>query len=232
LSPDATSTSGAIGQGPEVITRLWLGTRRSGLSRAAFSEHWYRVHGPYGLALPGLRAYVQNHLLEEVAGVPAPVFDGCSELDFDDVAAMQAAFTSPEMEEADRDERAFADPDRFGIVVAERRTLFGAQEPDTDARLLCFVRADPRCSRAELIEAVEGVAADQAERAGAVRGELLIALAEAPEAQACDLVVSLWFPTREAMVGAARSWDTASAEALTGLAFGREIAPVRPRRLR
>jgi hypothetical protein len=119
--------------------------------------------------------------LDEVAGVPAPVFDGCSELDFDDVAAMQAAFTSLEMEEADRDERAFADPDRFGIVVAERRSSSSVrQAPDTDARLLCFVRANPRCSRAELIEAVEGVAADQAERAGAVRAELLIALAEAP----------------------------------------------------
>jgi uncharacterized protein (TIGR02118 family) len=215
-----------------VITRFWLGTRRSGLSRAAFSEHWYRIHGPYGLALPGLRAYVQNHLLEDVAGLPAPVFDGCSELDFDDVAAMQAAFTSPEMEEADRDERAFADPDRFGVVVTERRVLFGAPALDTDARLLCFVRANPRCSRSQLVEAVQRVTADQAERASAVRAELLVAVEEAPEPQACDLVVSLWFPSLSALVGAARSWDTASAEALRGLAFGREIAPVRPRRLR
>jgi uncharacterized protein (TIGR02118 family) len=215
-----------------VITRFWLGTRRSGLSRAAFSEHWYRIHGPYGLALPGLRAYVQNHLLDDVAGVPAPTFDGCSELDFDDVPAMQAAFTSLEMEEADRDERAFADPDRFSIVVAERRVLFGAEVPDSDARLLCFVRANPRCSRSELVETVEGVIADQAERANAVRAELLVAVDEAPAPQACDLVVSLWFAAQPTMLEAAPGWSTASSEALAGYASGRETVLVRPRRLR
>jgi uncharacterized protein (TIGR02118 family) len=215
-----------------VITRLWLGTRRSGLSRAAFSEHWYRVHGPYGLALPGLRAYVQNHLLEEVAGVPAPVFDGCSELDFDDVAAMEAAFTSPEMEEADRDERAFADPDRFGIVVAERRTLFGAQEPDTDARLLCFVRASSGRTRTELVDAALDGVVGWSQRAAAVRAELLIAVEGAPEPQACDLVVSLWFAAQATMLDAAPRWSTVSSETLAGFAFGRETVLVRPRRLR
>jgi uncharacterized protein (TIGR02118 family) len=215
-----------------VITRFWLGTRRSGLSRAAFSEHWYRSHGPYGLALPGLRAYVQNHLLDDVTGIPGPVFDGCSELDFDDMAGMQAAFTSPEMEEADRDERAFADPDRFGVVVTERRVLFGAPALDTDARLLCFVRANPRCSRAELVDAAQLGAVDEARRAGAVRAELLVAVEEAPEPQAFDLVVSLWFPSQHAMVGAAPTWLEASSLALAGVAFGRETVFVHPRRLR
>ena len=215
-----------------MITRLWLGTRRAGITHGAFSEHWYRTHGAYGLALPGLRAYVQNHLLAGRTPLTPPVFDGCSELDFDDVAAMRAAFASPQIDEADRDERVFADPDRFAVVVTQRRVLFGASGPDTDARLLCFIRGNPCRTRAGLTDAVESVAADQAERAGAVRAELLVAVEDAGEPQACDLVVSLWFPTLPALLDAAESWASASAEAQTGLAFGREIALVRPRRLR
>jgi uncharacterized protein (TIGR02118 family) len=215
-----------------MITRFWLGRRRAGTTHAAFSAHWYRTHAAYGLALPGLRAYVQNHLVADRTTLTPPVFDGCSELDFDDLAAMQAAFASPQLAEADRDERAFADPDRFGVVVTERRPLFGAEEPDTDARLLCFVRANPRRTRAQLADAVEGVAAEDAQRAGAVRAELLVAVADAGEPQACDLVLSLWFPTRDAMTAAAPTWSAASSDALAGVAFGREIALVRPRRLR
>lgn len=215
-----------------MITRFWLGTRRPGTSRAAFSQHWYRTHGPYGLALPGLRAYVQNHLVADPSPLTPPVFDGCSELDFDDVAAMRAAFASPEIEAADRDERAFADPDRFGVVVTERQVLFGGSAPDTPARLLCFVLANPRHTRAELADAVHDVAADQARRGDAVRAELLVAVEEAPEPQACDVVVSLWFPTLPALMAAAPNWAAVSTETLTGLAFEREIALVRPRRLR
>jgi len=216
-----------------MITRFWLGTRRPGMSRADFSAHWHDVHGPYGLALPGLRAYVQNHpLLEGPLPLTPPVFDGCSELDFDDVAAMRAAFVSPQVEAADLDERAFADTGRFGVVVTERQLLLGAGQPDTDARLLCFVRANPRHSRAELVDAVLRSEPAEAERAGAGRVELLVAVDDAPEPQTCDLVLSLWFPDRAALVAAAPRWAAASAEALAGLAFGREIALVRPRRMR
>lgn len=215
-----------------MITRFWLGTRRDGTSRSAFSAHWYATHGPYGLALPGLRACVQNHLVDGAAGLAPPVFDGCSELDFDDVAAMQAAFASAQIEEADRDERVFADPDRFAVVVTERRILFGAAEPDTGARVLCFVRANPRRTRAELTEVVADHVGDQAQTAGAVRVELLTAVDGTPEPQACDLVVSLWFPTLPAMQAAAPVWLTASSRALAGYAFGRETVLVEPRRLR
>lgn len=215
-----------------MITRFWLGTRRPGTSHAAFSAHWYGTHGPYGLALPGLRAYVQNHLSDSVAGVVPPVFDGCSELDFDDVPAMEAAFASPQIAEADRDERLFADPDRFGVVVTEREVLLGADEPDTDARLLCFVRANPQRTRAQLAEVAATECVEQARQAGAVRAELLVALDGTPEPQACDLVVSLWFPTEPAMQDGAPDFLAASSEVLAGHAFGRETVLVRPRRLR
>ncbi|MFP4312611.1 MAG: EthD domain-containing protein, partial [Nitriliruptoraceae bacterium] len=80
-----------------MITRFWLGRRRDSLSRPAFSAHWFGVHAAYGLALPGPRAYVQNHRLPRTAGTTPPTFDCCSELDFDDVDAMRTAFRSPQI---------------------------------------------------------------------------------------------------------------------------------------
>lgn len=216
-----------------MITRLWTGTRRPGSSRSAFQGHWSATHAAFGLGLPGLRGYVQNHVLETPDGLVNPVFDGCSELDFDDVATMRAAFNSPQIAAADADERRFADPDRFAVVVTQRRTLFGGSEADTAARLLCFVRVNPRRSRQALVAAMleQGVS-DRAKMVGAVRAELLVALDDVPEPQACDLVISLWFQDAAAGAAALPRWQRTSSEALAGWAFGRELALVQPYRLR
>lgn len=215
-----------------MITRFWLGRRRPGLTREEFSRHWDTVHGPFGLALPGLRAYVQNHPIPDPSPLAPPVFDGCSELDFDDVAAMRAAFLSPQIADADRDELAFADPDRFSVVVTERRTLLGAAEPDTPARSLTFVRVDPRQTRDRLVDRAQRLLSEEAAAVGAVRAELLVALDDVVERQACDVVLSLWFPTRADLLAAVQSWAAISAEALAGYAFGRETVLVGPRRKR
>lgn len=215
-----------------MITRFWLGRRRDGLSRPAFSAHWHGVHGAFGLALPGLRAYVQNHRLPITAGTTPPSFDGCSELDFDDIAAMQAAFRSPAAEAADRDEWCFADPDRFGVVVSTRQVLLGEDVADTPARLLCFVRGVPGRPRAALHDAVLATAVADGSGAGAVRVEVLTAIDDAPEPQAADLVVSLWFPSVPVLSAGVSGWAAATSDALAGLACGRETALVHPRRLR
>jgi uncharacterized protein (TIGR02118 family) len=76
--------------------------KRSGLSIAEFRRHWLEVHAPLVHALPGLRRYVQDHVVSNLdipAAVPLGVeIDGIAELWFDDEAAVQRAFAS----EADR----------------------------------------------------------------------------------------------------------------------------------
>ena len=214
-----------------MITRLWLGTRRDGLDRAAFSAHWHDGHGSYGLAIPGLRAYVQNHLLDDASPLGHPWFDGCSELDFDDVAAMVAAFASPELAAADADERAFADPDRFGVVVTARHHLAGDAVADAPARLLLFVTDLPAAERDGANDASATLLATRAEAAGAVRAELLVAVDDAPQPQAADHVQSLWFPSVAALRAAVPGWLTA-AEAALPAAGERWVALAAPRRLR
>src|SRR5437867_11088692 len=79
------------------ITALLI--RRPELTHQEFMHHWVDVHAPLVDALPGVRRYVQSHIQGEVAArVPSAGIDldGIAELWFDDRAAMEAAFASPE----------------------------------------------------------------------------------------------------------------------------------------
>ena len=83
-----------------MIKSLSLLTRRAGLSHEEFVRHWTQVHAPLAHAVPGLRRYVQNHIVDErrrpdIAETAVAV-DGVAELWFDDRAAMERADASPE----------------------------------------------------------------------------------------------------------------------------------------
>src|SRR5579863_1256570 len=76
-----------------------LAIRRPELSHEQFMRHWVDVHAPLVDALPGVRRYVQNHILAEQAAPVPPTgvaLDGIAELWFDDRAAFERAFASPE----------------------------------------------------------------------------------------------------------------------------------------
>ena len=80
-----------------MIVRMGLLQKRADLEQDAFRKHWREEHGPLALRLPGLRRYHQNHVTDrEQRGITyargAFDFDGFSELWFDDLPSMQAAF--------------------------------------------------------------------------------------------------------------------------------------------
>lgn len=66
----------------DVVKRFSLLRRHRGMERAAFLEHYERVHGPLASAQPGFRQftyrYVQNHVLADMAARDEPPFDGIS----------------------------------------------------------------------------------------------------------------------------------------------------------
>jgi uncharacterized protein (TIGR02118 family) len=73
-----------------------MAARAAHLSYEDFQAHWAGSHGDATLALPGLRGYVQLPAVLE-GGVPVLSewgYDAISTLDFDDIAAMDAAFAS------------------------------------------------------------------------------------------------------------------------------------------
>ncbi|MGH7304107.1 MAG: EthD domain-containing protein [Candidatus Rokuibacteriota bacterium] len=83
-----------------MIKSVSLLTRRPGMTHAQFVKHWVEVHAPLALAVPGLRRYVQSHIVEERTRPDIPAteveVDGIAELWYDDRDVMARAHASPE----------------------------------------------------------------------------------------------------------------------------------------
>jgi uncharacterized protein (TIGR02118 family) len=84
-----------------MIKRVTLLTRKAAMTREQFTRHWLDVHAPLAHAVPGLRRYVQSHIIEEYRRPDIPTtpveVDGIAELWFENRAAMDRALASPEM---------------------------------------------------------------------------------------------------------------------------------------
>jgi uncharacterized protein (TIGR02118 family) len=74
---------------------------------AAFDAHYFEKHAPLAKTIPGLRRYDVSRGPVGTPGGPAP-YHLVATLTFDDVAAIQAAFASPEGLAAAADVQAFA----------------------------------------------------------------------------------------------------------------------------
>ena len=83
-----------------MIKSVSLLTRKSGMTHAQFVKHWAEVHAPLALAVPGLRRYVQSHIVEERTRPDIPTteveVDGIAELWYDDRDVMARAHASPQ----------------------------------------------------------------------------------------------------------------------------------------
>ena len=84
-----------------MIKVLGLLTRKPHLTHEQFVEHWLNGHGPLALAVPGIRRYVQSHIIDTLTRPDIPEtnvqVDGIAELWFDDMESFQRAAASPEM---------------------------------------------------------------------------------------------------------------------------------------
>ena len=101
-----------------MVNAIFMVCRKSGLDHRDFFEHWLTVHGPLAAKLPGLRRYIQNHGLLEAfeRNRGGQTHDGWSEFWFDDYAAFQRAFQSPEWQAMREDGHTLFHP-KMGIVI-------------------------------------------------------------------------------------------------------------------
>ncbi len=98
--------------------------RKSGWSLADARQYWIEVHGPIVKKLPGLRRYVQSHLIDAAYTYAEPKWDGVAQLWVDDVAAMQKLLDSPEFKEgAWPDGEKFLDLSSARSFVAEEHRV-------------------------------------------------------------------------------------------------------------
>lgn len=83
-----------------MIRSVSLLTRKEGMTYKEFLQHWVEVHAPLAHAVPGLKRYVQLHIVEERRRPDIPALDveidGIAELWYNDRDAMMRALASPE----------------------------------------------------------------------------------------------------------------------------------------
>lgn len=83
-----------------MIKSISLLTRKPGMTHAQFVKYWVEVHAPLALGVPGLRRYVQSHIVEERTRPDIPTteveVDGIAELWYDDRDVMARAHASPQ----------------------------------------------------------------------------------------------------------------------------------------
>ena len=87
------------------------------LSVEEFQRYWRETHAPIAGAIPGLRRYVQSHVVPDVYDRSTPPYDGAAELWFDDMDALRKAMASPETRAALDDEKNFIDHTRVASFI-------------------------------------------------------------------------------------------------------------------
>ncbi len=108
-----------------MIKVLGLLTRRPELTHQQFVKHWREIHAPLAHAVPGIRRYVQSHIVGARTRPDIPEteveVDGIAELWYDDEAALQRAAASPEMKRLTDDGALFIG--RIKSYIIEERQI-------------------------------------------------------------------------------------------------------------
>jgi uncharacterized protein (TIGR02118 family) len=111
-----------------MIKSVGLLTRKDGLSHEEFVKHWYEVHAPLAHAVPGVRRYVQSHILAERTRPDIPAseveIDGIAELWYDDLASMERANATAEARRLHADGALFIG--RIKSYIVEEKVIIPA----------------------------------------------------------------------------------------------------------
>ena len=109
-----------------MVKLIYCISKKKDMSVEEFQRYWRETHAPIAGAIPGLRRYVQSHVVTAVYDRAPPPYDGAAELWFDDDDALREAMRTPETAAALEDEKNFIDHSRVAsfittenVVVAE-----------------------------------------------------------------------------------------------------------------
>lgn len=81
------------------VCAIFLLKRKHGMSVEAFQDYWREKHAPIVPRTPEIRRYVQSHAAPESYAARPPEYDGVAELHWDNLAAFERAWHSPEMQQ-------------------------------------------------------------------------------------------------------------------------------------
>jgi uncharacterized protein (TIGR02118 family) len=109
-----------------MIKVIGLLTRKAGMTHEAFVHHWFTIHGPLAHAVPGIRRYVQSHIIGTRTRSDVPEtdieIDGIAELWYDDMESFERASATPEMKRLTDDGALFIGQIK-SYVIEERQIM-------------------------------------------------------------------------------------------------------------
>jgi uncharacterized protein (TIGR02118 family) len=114
-----------------VIKALTFITRKAGMPLDEFQTYWRTRHPEAVTRLPGIRRYVQSHVLPSVYAKGQPPHDGIAEVWADDTDALRAMTKSPAHGPLIEDEARFIDRSKMGVLITEE-TVAKAGTPPLD----------------------------------------------------------------------------------------------------
>ncbi len=109
-----------------MIKVVGLLTRRPELTHEQFVKHWVEIHAPLAHAVPGIRRYVQAHIIgtrtrSDIRETDIEI-DGIAELWYDDEAALNRAAATAEMKRLTDDGALFIGQIK-SYIVEERQII-------------------------------------------------------------------------------------------------------------
>ena len=198
----------------KVVTFL---KRKAGMSVEDFQRYWRTRHPEVVVRLPGVRRYVQSHILASAYRKGEPVYDGIAEVWAEDTDALRAMTRSPENAKVQADEARFIDRATMGFLVTEEQVVVeGAVTPEAVKAVEFLSRKAGtsvdefqrhwRESHAKILAGIPGLRR-------CVLSATRRAAYEAGRVPAHDGVTSMWFDSPDALRSAASSPDYAAAVA-------------------
>lgn len=113
--------------------------RKPGMSVEAFQQHWRTTHADIIVKLPGIRRYVQNHVLASAYRKGEPAFDAVAESTFDDTQAMKALARSPDYAKVLADEPNFIDGATMDSIITDEHVVKEGAVPGNAVKSIDFV---------------------------------------------------------------------------------------------
>lgn len=114
--------------------------RRPEVSVDAFQQHWRGQHADFVRQLPGLKRYVQNHVIPEAYDQGGADYDGVAEAWFENTDAMRATLGTSEYEAIRADEVHFIDAESMGTILCDEEFVLEGTPPPDAVRLMVFLK--------------------------------------------------------------------------------------------
>lgn len=113
--------------------------RKQGMLVEDFQNYWRTTHADIIVRLPGIRRYIQSHVLASAYSKGEPVYDGIAESYFDDTQALKTLANTPEYAAVLADEPNFIDGPSMGSLITDEYVIKNAPVPENALKSIDFV---------------------------------------------------------------------------------------------